>query len=647
MSKRTLFNYYSSGSSSTPTASEDDENTRQQKLARVEFTCLDIVSDPGTCKPIDEYPFEIRDQVKRAFVLRGPTQPVGYTFPCKWQSASKIDPKVRVQIIFQTCLGLYWDSMAHVKCSGSLAIFCSSIVLIGSHMDGFSYAQPSSQSTSKDQHGSNINSALKVLNLVPRKADYDKVGGPCHHQLIHDCMNDILGVQSNHTIHKGNGVTFNSCSNPAQAKFDSFVSNNGSALRSRTRFIKEDMFMLIMELHRKGETSTDQSILAAAMSSCADRQMFTQGTQLHGLLVKVGCDSTVFIGSSLITLYSRCSQLESSYLVFQTMPTKNTVSWTAMISGFALHNRVEPCLHLFASMRLSSCKPNDITFATLFSVCTNHALLALGKSVHALQMRMGFHSYVHVSNALLSMYAKCGCIDEAQSIFGFIACKDLVSWNAMIFGCSQYGLAKHCLDLLKEMERQHIVPDALSFLGVLSSCRHARLVEEGRHCFKTMIEHGIKPGLDHYSCMVDLLGRAGLLEEAWDLIQTMSIPPNAVIWGSLLGSCRVHGNISIGIQAAEHRLKLEPGCAATHIQLANLYATIGCWSDVARVRMAMKARGLKTNIGCSWIEVGDKVYSFTAENRSKSHQVNNVLAILDCLQAHMECKYDMLTESLE
>ncbi|BAT04474.1 Os08g0238100 [Oryza sativa Japonica Group] len=510
-----------------------------------------------------------------------------------------------------------------------------------------SYGTSAAQSTSKDQHGSNINSALKVLNLVPRKADYDKVGGPCHHQLIHDCMNDILGVQSNHTIHKGNGVTFNSCSNPAQAKFDSFVSNNGSALRSRTRFIKEDMFMLIMELHRKGETSTDQSILAAAMSSCADRQMFTQGTQLHGLLVKVGCDSTVFIGSSLITLYSRCSQLESSYLVFQTMPTKNTVSWTAMISGFALHNRVEPCLHLFASMRLSSCKPNDITFATLFSVCTNHALLALGKSVHALQMRMGFHSYVHVSNALLSMYAKCGCIDEAQSIFGFIACKDLVSWNAMIFGCSQYGLAKHCLDLLKEMERQHIVPDALSFLGVLSSCRHARLVEEGRHCFKTMIEHGIKPGLDHYSCMVDLLGRAGLLEEAWDLIQTMSIPPNAVIWGSLLGSCRVHGNISIGIQAAEHRLKLEPGCAATHIQLANLYATIGCWSDVARVRMAMKARGLKTNIGCSWIEVGDKVYSFTAENRSKSHQVNNVLAILDCLQAHMECKYDMLTESLE
>ncbi|XP_040382977.1 pentatricopeptide repeat-containing protein At2g37320-like [Oryza brachyantha] len=510
-----------------------------------------------------------------------------------------------------------------------------------------SYGTSARQSRSRFQHDSDINSALKVLDLVPRKSEYDKVEGPRHHRLIHDCMRDILGVQSNHTLLKGNSISFNSCSNPAQVKVDRFVSKNVSACTSRIRISKDDMFMLIVELHRKGEASVDQSILAAAVSSCADGKKFTQGTQLHALLVKAGCDSTVFIGSSLITLYSRCGQLGSSYLVFQSMPTRNIVLWTAMISGFALHNRIEPCLHLFASLRLSRCKPNDITFATLFSVCTKHALLALGKSLHALQMRMGFHSYVHVSNALLSMYAKCGCIDEAQSIFGCIAWKDLVSWNAMIFGCSQYGLAKHCLDLLKEMDRQHIDPDTLSFLGVLSSCRHACLVEEGRECFKKMIEHGINPGLDHYSCMVDLLGRAGLLLEAWDLIQTMSVPPNAVIWGSLLASCRVHGNISIGIQAAEHRLKLEPGCAATHIQLANLYATIGCWSDVARVRMAMKERGLKTNIGCSWIEVGNKVYSFTAENRSKSHQLNSVLVILDCLQAHMECKYDILAEGLE
>ncbi|OQU89474.1 hypothetical protein SORBI_3002G198100 [Sorghum bicolor] len=370
-----------------------------------------------------------------------------------------------------------------------------------------------------------------------------------------------------------------------------------------------------------------------------------KGVQFHALLVKVGYVSSIPIGSSLISFYSRCGQLEIAHRVFQNMTAKNTVTWTALISGYAQDNQVEPCLHLFALMRRSVCKPNDITFATIFSVCTNHAFLVLGKSVQALQMRMGFDSYVHVSNALISMYAKCGSIGEARAVFESITCKDLVSWNSLIFGYSQHGLAEHCLGLLKEMEG-HIIPDAISFLGVLSSCRHACLVAEGRRCFRAMIEHGVIPEIDHYSCMVDLFGRAGLLDEAWDLIQTMPMPPNGVIWGSLLASCRVHGSISIGIQAAEHRLKLEPSCAATHVQLANLYGSIGCWDDVARVRKVMKERGLKTNIGCSWIEVGNKVYTFTAENRSKS-QVNNVLDVLDCLQSHMDHKYDVLIEGLD
>uniref|UniRef100_A0ACD5VPU9 Uncharacterized protein n=1 Tax=Avena sativa TaxID=4498 RepID=A0ACD5VPU9_AVESA len=409
---------------------------------------------------------------------------------------------------------------------------------------------------------------------------------------------------------------------------------------------KGNKFMLLVELRRRG-VSVDVSILASAVSFCAVKQSVRGGAQLHALLMKVGYDLSVLSGTSLISLYARCCQLENACRIFQNMPVKNTVSWTALISGYAQDNQIEPCLQVFQLMRQSACRPNDITFATIFSVCTNHALLALGKSVHGIELRMGFDLCVHVSNALISMYAKCGSIDEAQFIFARIACKDLVSWNSMIFGYSQHGLAEHCLSLLREMEQQHIVPDVISFLGILSSCRHACLVEEGRHCFKAMIRLGIKPELDHYSCMVDLLGRAGLLDEACDLIHAMSMTPNAVIWGSLLAACRMHGNILIGIHAAEHRLKLEPGCAATHVQLANLYASIDCWTDVARVRKMMKEKGLKTNTGCSWIEIGSKVYTFTAENRSKSHQVNNVLAVLDCLQYHMEYKYDVLIDGLE
>ncbi|KAG8039396.1 hypothetical protein GUJ93_ZPchr0034g18726 [Zizania palustris] len=342
---------------------------------------------------------------------------------------ARLIPKLLVrQFIFENIgAQLRHTTLMHNRLQrGCFSSFSAAAAAIGVPVSN--YGISAAKSRSRNQHGSNINNALKVLDLVPRKTDYGRVEGPIHQRLIHDCMDDILGVQSNHAMRKGNGVSY-SCNNPAQVKHANYVSKNGSACSSRTGIIK-DMFMLIVDLHRRGEISADQSTLASAMSSCAHRRSFTGGTQLHALSTKVGYDLNVFVGSSLITLYSRCGKLESSYLIFQSMPTKNTVSWTAMISG--------------------------------------------------------------------------------------------------------------------------------------------------------------------------------LLDEAWDLIQTMSTPPNAVIWGSLLASCRVHGKISIGIHAAEHRLKLEPGCAATHIQLANLYASIGCWSDVARVRMAMKERGLKTNTGCSWIEVGGK-----------------------------------------
>jgi pentatricopeptide repeat protein len=491
-----------------------------------------------------------------------------------------------------------------------------------------------------------IHNALKVLDLVPTKHHYDEEDIPSHRRLINDCMYDIMGVQSKQLVMRKRKEDFgNSCSNQAWPKSNNVVSSNISVRPSRTRCTKDDLLMQIVELHRRGDIISDASILASALSSCADRKTLTGGAQLQALLVKVGYDSSVLAGSSLISFYSRCGKLENAHRVFQSMKARNTVSWTALISGYAQDNQVEPCLHLFALMRQSMCKPNDITFATIFSTCTNHAFLALGRSVQGLQMKMGFDSYVHVSNALISMYAKCGSICEARAIFDNIACKDLVSWNSMIFGYSQHGLAEHCIDLLKQMEG-HIMPDAISFLGVLSSCRHACLVTEGRRYFRAMVEYGIEPELDHYSCMVDLLGRAGLLDEAWDLIQTMSLPPNGVIWGSLLASCRLHGSISIGIHAAEHRLKLEPGCAATHVQLANLYASIGCWSDVARVRKMMKERGMKTNIGCSWIEIGNIVYIFTAADRSKS-QVNDVLTILDCLQSHMDDKYDISIDGLD
>ncbi|RRT79336.1 hypothetical protein B296_00008309 [Ensete ventricosum] len=268
----------------------------------------------------------------------------------------------------------------------------------------------------------------------------------------------------------------------------------------------------------------------------------------------------------------------------------------------------------------------------VMSIC---AYLGFGRSIHSLEFKMGFDLYTHVSNALISMYAKSGNIEKASYVFESIPCRDLISWNSMISGFSQHGLAKNAVDLLNQMDTQNVTPDAISYLCVLSSCRHVGLVEQGRRCFDLMLKRGLNPELDHYSCIVDLLGRAGLLEEALDVIKKMPIHPNAVIWGSLLSSCRVHRNVWIGIHAAENRLLLEPGCAATYVQLANLYASAGYWNHAAKVRKLMKERGLRTSPGYSWIEIGNKVYNFKAEDRS-NNKLNEILKILDSLACHME-----------
>ncbi|KAF9610076.1 hypothetical protein IFM89_019916 [Coptis chinensis] len=315
--------------------------------------------------------------------------------------------------------------------------------------------------------------------------------------------------------------------------------------------------------------------------------------------------------------YGKCGHLNEAYRVFEEIPVKNVVSWTSIIAGFAQNWNVDMCLMLYYRMRCSS-KPNDFTFTSLLGVCTGSGSLGQGRSAHCQTIQMGFESYIHIGNALISMYSKCGNVDEAFCIFECMRKRDLVSWNSMIAGYAQYGLAEEAIELLNEMKELKINPDAITFLGVLSSCRHAGLVEYGRICFNSMVQYGVEPDLDHYSCIVDLLGRAGMVKEAKEFINKMPICPNAVIWGSLLSSCRLHGEVLIGIEAAENRLLLVPSCTATHVQLVKLYANAGRWEQVARVRKLMNDRGLKTYPGCSWIEIKNEVYKFRAEDRSNA-----------------------------
>ncbi|ESQ52368.1 hypothetical protein EUTSA_v10017783mg [Eutrema salsugineum] len=382
--------------------------------------------------------------------------------------------------------------------------------------------------------------------------------------------------------------------------------------------------------------SFDAYGLSSAVSSCGSNRDFRSGSGFHCVALKCGFTSDVYVGSSLVVLYRGSGDLDDAHKVFEEMPEKNVVSWTAMISGFAQEWRVDICLNLYSKMRNSRSFPNDYTFTALLSACTGSGALGQGRSVHCQTLQMGFKSYLHISNALISMYCKCGDLKDAFCIFDQFSNKDVVSWNSMIAGYAQHGLASQAIELFEVMMlKSGTKPDAITYLGVLSSCRHAGLVKEGRKVFDSMEEHGLKPELSHYSCLVDLLGRFGLLQEALELIENMPMEPNPVIWGSLLFSCRVHGDVWTGIRAAEERLMLEPECAATHVQLANLYASVRYWKEAAIVRKVMKDKGLRTNPGCSWIEINNDVFMFKAEDGSNC-RLPEIVHVLHCLVDHMD-----------
>ncbi|KAK6942890.1 Pentatricopeptide repeat [Dillenia turbinata] len=415
------------------------------------------------------------------------------------------------------------------------------------------------------------------------------------------------------------------------------VSNDDSAVYDKMLkwdvVEKEDAMPMVIRLHKEG-LLIDAKLLSSAISFCGSQDIIKVGVQVHCLAIKNGFMSNVYIGSSLISFYSKCRRLDDGYRVFDEMPVKNVVSWTAIIAGYAQEWRIDVCLELYCRMRSSMSKPNDFTFTSLLSACTGSGALGQGRSAHCQVIQMGLDSYLHIANALLSMYCKCGDLKDALYIFENIEGGDVVSWNSMIAGYALHGLAEQAIDLFKAMKRQKVKPDGITFLGVLSCCRHSGLVREGRMYFESMLEEGVKPELDHYSCIVDLLGRAGLLEEAEDFIHNMPINPNAVIWGSLLSSCRLHGNVWTGIRAAENRLLLEPGCVATHLQLANLYASVGYWDQAANMRKMIKDKGLKTNAGYSWVEIQNEVHKFRAEDRSNS-KMKEITDLVDSLVEHM------------
>ncbi|OVA05980.1 Pentatricopeptide repeat [Macleaya cordata] len=340
--------------------------------------------------------------------------------------------------------------------------------------------------------------------------------------------------------------------------------------------------------------------------------------QIHAQVIKTNYENSPSVGTALLDAYIKLRNIYDAATVFRSIDEKDIVSWSAMLAGYAQIGDAEGAVKLFGEMCKKGVRPNEFSFSSLINVCASPmAAVEQGKQCHGSSIKSGFYNAICVSSALVTMYAKRGSVESAHKVFKRQLDRDLISWNSMISGYAQHGHGRKALEVFDEMNNQGIEMDGITFIGVISACTHAGLVEEGQRYYDSMIkDHQINPTLEHYACMVDLYSRAGKLEEAMNLIKGMPFSPGATVWKTLLGACRVHHNLELGKLAAEKLISLEPQDSAAYVLLSNIYSAAGNWEERAKVRKLMDERKVKKEAGYSWIEVKNKTHSFKALDRS-------------------------------
>ncbi|URD90861.1 Pentatricopeptide repeat-containing protein [Musa troglodytarum] len=315
--------------------------------------------------------------------------------------------------------------------------------------------------------------------------------------------------------------------------------------------------------------------------------------------------------TAVVNMYAKCRRIEEARRMFDRMPERDLVAWNAIVAGYAQNGMAERALEMVIRLQKDGRKPDSVTLVSALPACANVGSLKIGKTVHAFAMKAGFDSLVNVSTALVDMYSKRGAIETARLVFDSMRLKNVVSWNSMIDGYGQNGDAEEAWRLFEKMKRSSVKPNDITFLSVLSACGHSGLVQEGKKYFAGMKEdYGLEPNMDHYGCMVDLLGRAGRLHEAWDFIQKMPISPGISVYGAMLGACKIHKNVKLGEEAAQRLFELEPDEGGYHVLLANIYAAASMWEDVARVRTMMEKKGLQKTPGYSSIDLKNEMHTF-------------------------------------
>ncbi|XP_021769813.1 pentatricopeptide repeat-containing protein At1g08070, chloroplastic-like [Chenopodium quinoa] len=376
--------------------------------------------------------------------------------------------------------------------------------------------------------------------------------------------------------------------------------------------------------------------LVSLIAECGTDEALDLGKQLHGYVIRNGFVMTLPLATSLLDMYGKCCEISSARTIFDKMERRDIMTWTVLISAYTRGNCIEKAIDLLVLMRESSIKPNQVTMVSLVSFCAESGALDLGKWIHAYIDKQRINRDIVLNTALIDMYAKCGDITTAYRLFEEATNRDICMWNCMILGFGMHGFGEKALELFTKMENLQIKPNEITFIGLLSACSHAGLVKEGKRVFEKMKnKYGLLPKIEHYGCMVDLLGRAGLLHEAYDIVQTMPMKPNVVVWGALLAACKVHKDPDLGELASLKLLEIDPESCGHNVLISNIYATEKRWKNVVSVRKAMKNRGMKKEPGISCIEVNGAVHEFTT-----GIQAHAQFGEIDDMLREMLCKLE-------
>ncbi|GJV58679.1 putative pentatricopeptide repeat-containing protein [Tanacetum coccineum] len=385
---------------------------------------------------------------------------------------------------------------------------------------------------------------------------------------------------------------------------------------------------------------------STVISSCFNEDVRDQGQTLHALVIKRGVAHLTPISNSLMAMYSGSNGIHMEYVtrIFEKMEIKDQVSWNSMLTGLSQHGFSENALKVFQIMQSGSIGMDYYAFSAVLRSCADLATLQLGQQIHGLALRSGFETNEFVTSSLVVMYSKCGIIEAARSCFETSYKQNAVNWNSIMFAYAQNGQGHIALDLFSQMRKRRVKLDHITFVAVLTACSHIGLVEEGYNFLKHMeSDYGIPPRMEHYACVIDLLGRAGRLEEAKSLVKSMPFQPNAMVWKTLLGACRLCGDVVYATEVANFLLESEPYEHCTYVLLCELYGHLRRWDEVAVLKKTMKEKGVKKVPGWSWIEVQNHLHAFNADSHSHSQdqEIHHMLRKLMDDIVNLEISYDV------